>query len=97
MLTLEQRARIAPAVEGALSSGWTPSALAAFTGANTDGVVAHRAARLDEGPPTGQVPPGGLLDEEGRDRQMGPVHDGQHPPARRPVWPVPAGQAAARK
>jgi hypothetical protein len=48
MLTLEQRARLAPAVEGALSSGWTPSALAAFTGANTDGVVAHRAARLDE-------------------------------------------------
>ena len=38
MLTCEQRARLSPAVGTALSSGWTPAALATFTGANTEGV-----------------------------------------------------------
>jgi Oxidoreductase family, NAD-binding Rossmann fold len=37
-LTAAQRARLAPAAELALSTGWTPAALAAFTGANTSGV-----------------------------------------------------------
>jgi hypothetical protein len=38
MLTCEQRARLTPAAAAALGSGWTPAALAAFTGANTQGV-----------------------------------------------------------
>jgi hypothetical protein len=48
-LTAAQRARLAPAAETALSTGWTPAALAAFTGANTSGVrspYADLAARL---------------------------------------------------
>ena len=47
--TAGQRARLAPAVETALNTGWTPTELAAFTGANTDGVrnpYAVLAARL---------------------------------------------------
>jgi hypothetical protein len=38
LVTAEQRARLAPAVKAALDIGWTPSSLAAFTGANIDGV-----------------------------------------------------------
>jgi hypothetical protein len=48
-LTAAQRARLAPAVSAALGMGWTPGALAAFTGANTAGVhnpYAVLAARL---------------------------------------------------
>ena len=48
-LTAARRARLAPAAELALSIGWTPTALAAFTGANTSGVrsaYAVLAARL---------------------------------------------------
>jgi hypothetical protein len=37
-LTAAQRARLAPAVSTALAAGWAPRELAAFTGANTDGV-----------------------------------------------------------
>jgi len=37
-LTATQRARLSPAVSAALGTGWTPGALAAFTGANTAGV-----------------------------------------------------------
>jgi hypothetical protein len=62
MLICQQRARLAPAVETALSSGWTPAALAAFTGANTEGVpnpFAVLTARLSPAElpaPTGQRP-----------------------------------------
>jgi Helix-turn-helix domain len=48
-LTAAQRARLAPAVTAALNAGWTPQALAGFTGANTGGVrnpYAVLAARL---------------------------------------------------
>ena len=48
-LTVAQRARLAPAVTAALRAGWAPQALAAFTGANTNGVrspAAVLAARL---------------------------------------------------
>jgi hypothetical protein len=48
-LTAAQRARLTPVVETALNTGWTPTELAAFTGANTDGVrnpCAVLAARL---------------------------------------------------
>jgi hypothetical protein len=48
-LTDPQRARLTTAVEAALSAGWTPNALAGFTGANTRGVrspFAVLAARL---------------------------------------------------
>jgi hypothetical protein len=47
--TAAQRARLAPVVETALDTGWTPTELAAFTGGNTDGVrnpYAVLAARL---------------------------------------------------
>ncbi len=37
-ITADQRARLVPAVQTALDSGWTPRALAEFTGANSDGV-----------------------------------------------------------
>lgn len=37
-LTAAQRARLAPAVTATLLAGWTPRALAAFIGANTDGI-----------------------------------------------------------
>jgi len=62
MLTGEQRARLSPAVETALGSGWTPAALAAFTGANTEGVrspFAVLTARLSPAelpPPPGRRP-----------------------------------------
>ena len=62
MLTGEQRARLSPAAETALSSGWTPAALAAFTGANTEGVrspFAMLTARLSPAelpPPPGRRP-----------------------------------------
>jgi hypothetical protein len=48
-LTVAQWARLAPAVTAALGAGWAPQALAAFTGANTNGVrspAAVLAARL---------------------------------------------------
>jgi hypothetical protein len=48
-LTAAQRARLVPAVAVALAAGWTPRALAAFTGANTGGMrnpYAVLAARL---------------------------------------------------
>ena len=54
MLTSRQRARLAPAVATALGSGWTPAALAAFTGANTEGVrnpYAVLTARLSPAEP----------------------------------------------
>jgi Helix-turn-helix domain len=57
-LTAAQRERLAPAVDAALSAGWTPAGLAEITGANTDGVrnrYAVLAARLSAaelpGPP----------------------------------------------
>ncbi len=51
-LSAEQRARLAPAVLAALETGWTPGTLAAFTGANIDGVrspYAVMATRLSAG------------------------------------------------
>ena len=58
-LTATQRARLAPAVTVALTAGWTPSpALAAFTGANTNGVrnpyavLAARLSKAELPPPT---------------------------------------------
>lgn len=48
-LTAAQCARLVPAIKAALDAGWTPQALAAFTGASTDGVrspYAVLAARL---------------------------------------------------
>jgi hypothetical protein len=48
-LTAAQRARLAPAVATALTSGWTPQRLAGFTGGNITGVrnsYAVLAARL---------------------------------------------------
>jgi hypothetical protein len=48
-LTAAQRARLAPAVAMALTSGWTPQRLAGFTGGNITGVrnsYAAPAARL---------------------------------------------------
>jgi hypothetical protein len=57
-LTDRQRATLAPAVAAALDAGWTPRALAAFTGANTAGVrspYAVLAARLS--PAELPVPP----------------------------------------
>jgi hypothetical protein len=48
-LTADQRARLVPAVQSALDAGWSPHALAVFTGANTAGVrnpYAVLAARL---------------------------------------------------
>jgi hypothetical protein len=62
MLTGEQRATLSPAAETALSSGWTPAAPAAFTGANTEGVrspFAVLTARLSPAelpPPPGRRP-----------------------------------------
>jgi hypothetical protein len=62
-LTAAQRARLASAVTTALSAGWTPQTLAAFTGANTSGVrnpSAVLAARLSPSelpPPHTQRPP----------------------------------------
>lgn len=60
-LIAAQRVRLTPAVRSALGAGWTPQALAAFTGANTSGVrnaYAVLAARLSpvELPPPGQRP-----------------------------------------
>ncbi|MGP7999530.1 MAG: helix-turn-helix domain-containing protein [Streptosporangiaceae bacterium] len=55
-LTGRQRARLIPAVTAALDAGWTPHALAAFTGASTTGVrnpYAVLAARLSPG----ELPP----------------------------------------
>jgi Helix-turn-helix domain len=49
LLTAGQRARLVPAVEAALNTGWTPDELAEFTGGNTGGVrnpYAVLAARL---------------------------------------------------
>lgn len=62
-LTAAQRVRLAPAVTTALDAGWTPQALAAFTGANTTGVrnpYAVLAARLSPAelpPPPARRPP----------------------------------------
>jgi Helix-turn-helix domain len=61
-LTGAQRARLAPAVEAALSMGWTPAALGEFIGGNTVGVrspYAVLAARLSraELPATRGQPP----------------------------------------
>ena len=61
-LTADQRARLAPAAQAALHAGWSPQALAAFTGANTAGVrnpYAVLAARLSPAelpPPQPQRP-----------------------------------------
>ncbi len=56
LLSAEQRARLAPAVQAAIDTGWTPGALAAFTGANIDAVrspYAVMTARLS----ASQLPP----------------------------------------
>jgi hypothetical protein len=37
-LTGAQRAKLTPAITAALSTGWSPDALAAWTGQNTSGV-----------------------------------------------------------
>jgi len=56
ILTPQQRVRLAPAVRAALSSGWTPAALAAFTGANTGG-VRNRFAVLTARLSPAELPP----------------------------------------
>jgi hypothetical protein len=51
-LTAAQQSRLAPLAGAALSAGWSPAALAGFTGANTSGVrnpYAVLAARLSPG------------------------------------------------
>jgi hypothetical protein len=61
-LTAAQRARLTPAVEAALGTGWTPQALAAFTGASTSGVrnpyavLATRLSPAELPSPAGQRP-----------------------------------------
>jgi hypothetical protein len=61
-LTATQRVRLAPAVTAALNAGWTPQALAAFTGANTSGVrnpyavLVMRLSAADLPLPPGQRP-----------------------------------------
>jgi Helix-turn-helix domain len=104
-LTAAQRARLAPAVATALNAGWTPRALVAFTGRNTDGVrnpYAVLAARLSPAglPPPAQRPPArppwcGECDE--RTRMLG--FDGDAPRPCRRCKPTPAtsttGQAEA--
>jgi len=64
-LTAGQQARLAGSVSAVLESGWSPAALAAFTGGNTKGIrspFAVLAARLAPDqipcpPPRGAVPP----------------------------------------
>jgi hypothetical protein len=79
-LTASQRARLVPAVTTALSTGWTPASLAAFTGSNSSGVrnpYAVLAARLSPAelpePPTrrpmARPPWCGTCDEPTRRRQ----------------------------
>ncbi|MGH3302827.1 MAG: hypothetical protein ACRDOK_14310 [Streptosporangiaceae bacterium] len=58
--TAAQEARLAPAVEAAVDSGWAPAEVASFIGGNTDGVrnpyaVLARPLSADELP----VAPGG--------------------------------------
>jgi hypothetical protein len=80
MLTAGQKARLGPAVADALSAGWTPAALASFTGANTGGVrnpYAVLRSRLSSGQlpePTAAKPAGrptwcGKCDERTRRRE----------------------------
>jgi len=78
-LTGLQRSRLEPMASAALTAGWTPSALAAFAGANTAGVrspYAVLAARLSPGELP--APPG-----RARDRPPWCGEDGCDPQTRR--------------
>ena len=78
-LTTGQQTKLGPAVTAALDAGWTAPALAAFTGANTDGVrspyavLAGRLAPAELPPPPCPRPPRppwcGHCDERTRRRQ----------------------------
>jgi len=57
-LTGAHRARLTPAVKDALRMGWTPAALAAFTGANTDGVRNPYAVLATQALPRRAAPAG---------------------------------------
>ena len=95
MLTSAQRARLVPAVEAALSSGWSPAELAAFTGANVSGVrnpFAVLAARLSPAElparpqPSPPWPPWcGECDERTRRREDGTGADAGRCPACHPL------------
>jgi hypothetical protein len=92
--TAAQRARLAPVVETALNTGWTPAELAAFTGGNTDGVrnpYAVLATRLSSAelppPPARPARPPWCGGCDKRTRLLG--FDGDAP---RPVSPVQACQ-----
>jgi hypothetical protein len=93
-LTAAQRARLAPAVTAALRAGWTPRALAAFTGANTDGVrnlYAVLGARLSDAelpsPPmrSSRPPWCGQCDERTRRREDADGADTGRCPACHPL------------
>ena len=94
-LTAAQRTRLAPAVTTALDMGWTPQALAAFTGASTDGVrnpYAVLAARLSSAElpsPPGQRPARppwcGECDERTRRREDAHGGDAGRCPACHPL------------
>jgi hypothetical protein len=100
ILTPAQRARLVPAVEAALSSGWSPAELAAFTGANVSGVrnpFAVLAARLSPAglpartQPSPPRPPWcGDCAERTRRREDGTGADAGRCPACHPLapWPV---------
>jgi hypothetical protein len=95
ILTPAQRARLVPAVEAGLSSGWSPAELAAFTGANMSGVrnpFAVLAARLspaelpDRPQPSPPRPPWcGNCDERTRRREDGTGADAGRCPACHPL------------
>jgi hypothetical protein len=94
-LTEAQRARLAPAVDTAFGMGWTPQALAAFTGASTSGIrnpYAVLAARLSSAelpsPPgqrTARPPWCGECDERTRRREDAQGSDAGRCPACHPL------------
>ncbi len=82
-LTATQRARLAPAVTVALTAGWTPQALATFTGANTNGVrnpyavLAARLSKAELPPPTRSPRPAWCGERDQATRMLG--FDGDAP------------------
>jgi hypothetical protein len=104
-LTAAQQARLAPLVGAAIASGWTPAALAAFTGVNTAGVrspYAVLAARLSPAelpapPYRGPARPCwcGACDERTRRRQDPDGADAGRCPACHPLAATTTPDAAA--
>jgi DNA-binding IscR family transcriptional regulator len=104
-LTAAQRARLAPAVTTAVDMGWTPQALAAFTGTSTSGVrnpYAVLAARLSSAElpsPPGRRPARppwcGECDERTRRRENAHGGDAGRCPACHPLTDrVPTGETS---